>query len=110
MHAFSPKSQMLPPAKVLKNGGFRDNYRIPRVNRRARPRLVAINQGYRYLEDVQNGWLLTGGSAGTGGLGESCASEHCSIAPGPRDVVNGASPSRRTNRCYRIEAHPHHLP
>jgi hypothetical protein len=29
-------------------------YQIPRVNRRARPELVAINQGYRYLGNVQN--------------------------------------------------------
>ena len=28
---------------------------LPRVNRRARPRVVAINHGYRYLRDVQNG-------------------------------------------------------
>ena len=26
---------------------------LPRVNRRARPRLVAINQGYRYLGEME---------------------------------------------------------
>jgi len=28
-----------------------------------RPALVTINQGYRYLEHVESGWLSTGGSA-----------------------------------------------
>jgi hypothetical protein len=44
-----------------KRQGFGYPLPTPPVNRRARPRLVAINQGYRYLEGIQNGWLLTGG-------------------------------------------------
>jgi hypothetical protein len=38
-------------------------YQVPRVNRRAGRRLVAINYGYRYLGDVENRWLSTGGRA-----------------------------------------------
>ena len=34
---------------------------VPRVNRRARPRLVTITHGYRYLGNVLNGWLSTCG-------------------------------------------------
>jgi hypothetical protein len=33
-------------------------YKPPRVNRHARPALVAITHGYRYLEDVQNRWFV----------------------------------------------------
>ena len=36
-------------------------YWFPRVNRRARPGLVTITHGYRYLGNVQNRWLSTGG-------------------------------------------------
>jgi hypothetical protein len=32
-------------------------HQFPRVNRRARPELVLIIYGYRYLVDGHNGWL-----------------------------------------------------
>jgi hypothetical protein len=34
-------------------------YQLPRVNRRARPRLVTITQGYRYLGRRENGILIS---------------------------------------------------
>jgi hypothetical protein len=40
---------------------FQYPLQFPGVNSHAGPGVVAINQGYRYLEDVQNGWSLTGG-------------------------------------------------
>ena len=39
-------------------------YWIPRVNRLAGPGVVAIMQGYRYLEHVENRWLSTGEEGG----------------------------------------------
>jgi len=43
-------------------------YQLPRVNRHARPALVAINYGYRYLANVQNRWLSTGGEGRMRGM------------------------------------------